>query len=111
MLNWPLWIRDSREEAPPQQPKSMVPDMEIVRHAQIRRGFVLLSLRWTVERSFPWAARFHRPIRDYGRLAKTLAAFHFRAFACVMLADIFRLRAGSQQHPLTATKSGNFYIA
>ena len=64
-----------------------------------------------VERSFAWTARFHRPVRDYGRLAKTLAAFHFRVFACVMLTNLFRLPAGSQQLPLTETESGNSYIA
>ena len=44
-------------------------------------------------------------------LAKTLAAFHFRVFACVLLTNLFRLPAGSQQHPLIETESWNFYIA
>ncbi len=55
----------------------------------------LLPRRWVVERSFAWAARFRRLARDYQRLAKTLAAVHFLAFACIMLANLFRLIAGS----------------
>jgi transposase len=69
--------------------------LEVVKHAQAKRGFILLPRRWVVERSFAWAARFRRLARDYERLAKTLAAFHFLAFACIMLANLFRLLAGS----------------
>ena len=38
-----------------------------------------------VERSFAWAARFRRLARDYERLAQTLAAYHYLAFAYIML--------------------------
>ena len=69
--------------------------LEVVKHTEAKRGFVLLPRRWVVERSFAWAARFRRLARDYERLAKTLATFHFRAFACIMLANLFRLLAGS----------------
>lgn len=69
--------------------------LEIVKHTEAKRGFVLLPRRWVVERSFAWAARFRRLARDYERLAKTLAAFHFLAFACLMLTNLFRLLAGS----------------
>lgn len=44
---------------------------------------------------FCLGCRFRRLARDYERLAKTLAAFHFLAFACIMLANLFRLLAGS----------------
>jgi len=60
---------------------------------QAKRGFVLLPRRWVVERSFAWAARFRRLARDYKRLATTLGAFHFLAFACLMIAQLFRLLA------------------
>jgi transposase len=70
-------------------------ELEVVKHTEAKRGFVLLPRRWVVERSFAWAARFRRLARDYERLAKTLAAFHFLAFACLMLANLFRLLAGS----------------
>lgn len=69
--------------------------LEVVKHTEAKRGFVLLPRRWVVERSFAWAARFRRLARDYERLAKTLAALHFLAFACIMLANLFRLLAGS----------------
>ena len=69
--------------------------LEVVKHTEAKRGFVLLPRRWVVERSFAWAARFRRLARDYERLASTLAAFHFLAFACLMIANLFRLLAGS----------------
>jgi transposase len=52
--------------------------LEVVKHHEAKRGFVLLPLRWVVERSFAWAARFRRLARDYKRLASTLAAYHWR---------------------------------
>jgi transposase len=65
--------------------------LEVVKHTEAKRGFVLLPRRWVVERSFAWAARFRRLARDYERLATTLGAFHFLAFACLMIAQLFRL--------------------
>jgi len=67
--------------------------LQVVKHTQAKRGFVLLPRRWVVERSFAWAARFRRLARDYERLASTLGAFHFLAFACLMIAQLFRLLA------------------
>ncbi len=72
--------------------------LEVVKHTQAKRGFVLLPRRWVVERRSPrrpCATRFRRLARDYERLANTLAAFHFLAFACIMLANLFRLLTGS----------------
>lgn len=65
--------------------------LEVVKHTQAKRGFVLLPRRWVVERSFAWAARFRRLARDYERLSRTLAGFHYFAFACLMLANLFKL--------------------
>ncbi|MEA2262128.1 MAG: hypothetical protein QOJ51_4953 [Acidobacteriaceae bacterium] len=59
--------------------------LEVVKHTQAKRGFVPLPRRWVVERSFAWAARFRQLARDYERLSQTLAAFHYFAFACLML--------------------------
>ena len=64
--------------------------LEVVKHTEVKRGFVLLPRRWVVERSFAWAARFRRLARDYERLAKTLAALHYLAFAILMLANMAR---------------------
>ena len=60
-------------------------ELEVVKHTEAKRGFVLLPRRWVVERSFAWAARFRRLARDYERLTETLAGFHYLAFACLML--------------------------
>jgi transposase len=63
--------------------------LEVVKHSEAKRGFVLLPRRWVVERSFAWSARFRRLARDYERLPTTLAGFHFVAFACLMLTRLF----------------------
>jgi transposase len=59
--------------------------LEVVKLPQAKRGFVLLPRRWVVERSFAWATRFRRLVRDYERLPQTLRGLHFVAFACLML--------------------------
>lgn len=64
--------------------------LEVVKHTAVKRGFVLLPRRWVVERSVAWAARFRRLDRDYERLAKTLAALHYLAFAILMLTNLAR---------------------
>jgi transposase len=63
--------------------------LEVVKHHEAKRGFVLLPRRWVMERSFAWAARFCRPARDYERLASTLAGYHWLAFALLMLQSLF----------------------
>ena len=65
--------------------------LEVIKHTEAKRGFVLLPRRWVVERSFAWAARFRRLARDYERLSNTLAGFHYFAFAWLMLANLFKL--------------------
>ena len=59
--------------------------LEVVKHTEAKRGFVLLPRRWVVERSFAWAARFRRLARDYERLGETLATMHVMAFVALML--------------------------
>jgi transposase len=59
--------------------------LEVVKHPEAKRGFVLLPRRWVVERSFAWAARFRRLSRDDERLAETLAGWHWLAFVVLML--------------------------
>lgn len=63
--------------------------LEVIKHHEAKRGFVLLPRRWVVERSFAWAARFRRLARDYERLPATLAAYHWLAFIGLMLAALF----------------------
>jgi len=66
-------------------------ELAVVKHTQAKRGFVLLPRRWVIERSFAWAARFRRLARDYERMAHTLAGWHYVAFVCLMLAQLFSL--------------------
>ena len=63
--------------------------LEVVKHPEAKKGFLLLPRRWVVERSFAWSARFRRLARDYERLPATLAGLHFVAFTCLMLAKLF----------------------
>ena len=65
--------------------------LEVVKLAAAKRGFVLLPRRWVVERSFAWLARFRRLSRDYERLGTTLAGLHWLAFACLLLGNLFRI--------------------
>jgi transposase len=62
--------------------------LEVVKHIEAKRGFVLLPRRWVVERSFAWLGRFRRLARDYERLATTLAGWHWLAFAALLLAMV-----------------------
>jgi transposase len=55
-------------------------ELEVVKHTEAKRGFVLLPRRWVVERTFGWLGRFRRLARDYERLAQVLAGFHWLAF-------------------------------
>ena len=59
--------------------------LEVVKHAEAKKGFVLLPRRWVVERSFAWLGRFRRLARDYERLAEVLAGWHWLAFLTVLL--------------------------
>ncbi len=59
--------------------------LEVVKHEEAKRGFVLLPRRWVVERDFAWASRFRRLAKDYERLPETVAGLHFVAFACLFL--------------------------
>ena len=60
-------------------------DLIVVKLPEAKKGFVLLPKRWIVERSFAWATRFRRLVRDYERYATTLAGWHLVAFVCLML--------------------------
>ena len=59
--------------------------LEVVRLPEAKRGFVLLPRRWVVERSFAWATKCRRLVKDDERLHTTLEGLHIVAFACIML--------------------------
>ena len=60
-------------------------ELEVVKLPEAKRGFVLLPRRWVVERSFAWATRFRRLVKDDERYPTTLADLHIVAFVCLML--------------------------
>jgi transposase len=62
--------------------------LEVVKHTEAKRGFVLLPRRWVVERTFAWLARFRRLARDYERLSTTLNGWHWLAFLSILLARL-----------------------
>ena len=79
--------------APAAEAESHGIQLEVVKLAEAKRGFVLLPRRWVVERSFAWATRFRRLVRDYERLPDTVRGLHFIAFASLMLSKAIALMA------------------
>lgn len=69
--------------------------LEVVRLPDARRSFVLLPRRWVVERSFAWATRFRRLVKNCERLPETLAGLHVVAFARLMLKQLLTPAASS----------------
>ena len=93
--NWPMWIKATRAKRRPKPRPRTASQLEVVKLADAKRGFVLLPRRWVVERSFAWLARFRRLSRDYERLPTTLAGLHWLAFACLLLGNLFRINPQS----------------
>jgi transposase len=69
--------------------------LHVVKLPEAKRGFVLLPRRWVVERSFAWATRCRRLVKDYERYAHTLAGFHVIAFVGYMLKQVAALIQGA----------------
>jgi transposase len=59
--------------------------LEVIKHTEAKKGFILLPRRWVVERTFGWLGRFRRLTRDYERLAQVLAGWHWLAFIVLAL--------------------------
>ena len=59
--------------------------LEVVKHTEAKRGFVLLPRRWVVERTFGWLGRFRRLAHDYERLTITLEGWHWIAAFALLL--------------------------
>lgn len=75
-------------EAAADQAKANGIKLEVVKHTEAKKGFVLLPRRWVVERSFGWLGRFRRLARDYERLTETLAGWHWLAFLTLLLSRL-----------------------
>jgi transposase len=59
--------------------------LEVVKHTEAKKGFILLPRRWVVERTFGWLGRFRRLARDYERLSEVLAGWHWLAAIALLL--------------------------
>ncbi len=70
-------------------------ELQVIKLAEAKKGFVLLPRRWVVERSFGWLNRFRRLATDYERLPETLAGLHFVIFAVLMLVHFAALNNSS----------------
>jgi len=51
-------------ERPAQEAQAHGISLEVVKHEEAKRGFVLLRRRWIVERDFAWASRFRHLAKD-----------------------------------------------
>lgn len=51
--------------------------------------------RWAVERTFGWASRFRRLVRDYERLPETVVGLHVVVFACLIVHRLINLAVQS----------------
>jgi transposase len=75
------------EDAAKQAEKSSV-KLEVVKHTEAKKGFVLLPRRWVVERTFGWLGRFRRLARDYERLAEVLKQWHWLAYIGLIIKHV-----------------------
>lgn len=60
-------------------------ELVVVKRPNGSQGFILLPLRWVVERTFAWTARFRRLSRDLERLESSLLGFHWLAASVTLL--------------------------
>lgn len=60
-------------------------ELVVVKRPTGATGFVLLPMRWIVERTFAWTTRFRRLSRDLERLESTLLGFHWVALSVTLL--------------------------
>lgn len=69
--------------------------LEVVKLPEAKKGFVLLPRRWVVERSFAWAARFRRLVKDYERYPAMIEGLHTVAFVSITLKQAVQLAVSS----------------
>jgi transposase len=66
-------------------------ELEIVKRSDTAKGFVVLSKRWIVERTFGWFGRCRRLAKDFENLSRTQHAFVQLAMIRLMMRRIARL--------------------
>ena len=67
--------------------------LEIVKRSEVIKGFVVLSRRWVVERTFSWFGRNRRLAKNFENLAETLATFVTLASIQLALRRLARAQA------------------
>ena len=60
-------------------------ELQAIRLAKAKKGFVLPPRRWVLERSFGWLNRFRLLARYYERLSETIAGLKFVVVSVLML--------------------------
>jgi transposase len=69
--------------------------LEIVKRSDTGKGFVLLPLRWIVERTFGWLGRCRRLAKDFENRTRTHVAFVILAMVRIMLRRLVRVEKPS----------------
>jgi transposase len=69
-------------------------EVQTIRLAKAKKGFVLLPRRWVVERCVGWLNRFRLLARYYERLSETLAGLQFVVVSVLMRIHFVTLRIG-----------------
>jgi hypothetical protein len=67
-------------EPPAQDAQAHGIRLEVVKLPEAKKGVVFFPRRWVVERSFAWATRFRRLVRDYERLPEDGSGVALRSF-------------------------------
>jgi transposase len=70
-------------------------DLKIVKRSDSAKGFVVLPLRWIVERTLGWFGRCRRLAKDFENLTRTQLAFVKLAMIRLMARRIARLSKSS----------------
>ena len=68
-------------------------ELEVVKLAEAKRGFVFLPRRWMVERSFAWLGRLGRLSRDHKRFSTKTVGLHWLAYTSLLLSNLFKMLA------------------
>lgn len=61
------------EDAATHKDKVNTLELVVVKHIEVKKGFVLLLRRWPIERTFGWLGRFRRLAHDYEHLSQSIA--------------------------------------
>ena len=74
-----IWADGAYEDITTFVQKQFGWNLEVVRRPAGTKGFVVLTRRWVVERTFAWLTRFRRLARDYERRTSTSEAMIYIA--------------------------------